>query len=408
MSRKVLFVHNNFPGQFGAVSEMLAAQGAVTRAIGSPTARDVPPTVVERWKLERGSTPGILDLATRVEADLHRGQVAARAAIRLKAEGFTPDLIIAHPGWGETVFLKEVFPQARQILHSEFFYRSQGADAGFDPQFASTNPEAGFRIHAKNAAMALAYVEADRLVSPTPFQASLLPPILRDRCSVIHEGVDTAAIKPKPEASIRFGNGRVLDRSTPVITLVNRTLEPLRGFNVLMQALPKVMQAVPNARVVIVGRDGRNGYGPQAPEGKTWKEVMLERLAGQIDRSRLHFPGRLDHRVMLDVLALSSAHVYYTNPFVLSWSMIEAMSLGCNIIASDTAPVRDALEDGFSGTLLDFFDVEALSDALIRACLDPAASEPLRAAARETAVQRYDKATVCLPAWAKMIDEVMA
>jgi glycosyltransferase involved in cell wall biosynthesis len=408
MARRILFVHNNFPGQFGALSEELARRGDVTRAIGSRTARDWGATKVERWALDRNSTPGLLPLATRIEADMIRGRVAAHAALRLRAEGFAPDLIIGHPGWGETMFLKEVFPDAKQILHAEFFYRSTGADTGFDPDFERPHADAGFRTHAKNAGMALSYAEAERLVAPTPFQAGLLPSMLRDRCSIIHEGVDTDAIRPRENPFLTFKSGRKIDRSTPVITLINRTLEPLRGFNVFMRALPAVMKAVPAAQVIIIGKDGPASYGPNAPKGSTWKSVMLEELKGQLDLGRVHFTGHLPHKLMLDVLAVSAAHVYYTYPFVLSWSLIEAMASGCNIIASDTAPVRDALEDGVSATLLDFFNVAALSEALISACENPERYAPLREAARKVAVERYDKSTVCMPAWLNLIDEVSA
>jgi glycosyltransferase involved in cell wall biosynthesis len=408
MTRRVLFVHNNFPGQFGALSQELAKRGDLTRAIGSRSARDVGATKVERWAVDRPSTPGLLPLATRVEADMIRGRVAAQAALRLRDEGFTPDLIIGHPGWGETMFLKEVFPNAKQILHAEFFYRSSGADTGFDPAFDQPRVDGGFRTHAKNAGMALAYVEAERLVAPTPFQAGLLPSMLRDRCRIIHEGIDTDAIRPRANPVLTFKSGRKIDRSTPVITLINRTLEPLRGFNVFMRALPAVMKAVPTAHVMVIGKDGPASYGPSAPKGSTWKSVMLKELEGQLDTGRVHFTGRLPHGLMLDVLAVSAAHVYYTYPFVLSWSLIEAMASGCNIIASDTAPVRDALEDGVSATLLDFFDVAALSEALISACENPARYAPLREAARKVAVERYDKAAVCMPAWLNLIDEVSA
>jgi len=409
MSPRVLFVHNNFPGQFGEISKALTARGFESRAIGSRTARDVGATRVERWTADRSTTPGILPIAIKAESDMIRGRVAAQAAMRLKSEGFEPDLIIGHPGWGETLFLKEVFPNARQILHAEFYYRTKGADTGFDPAHAlSGGIESGFRTHAKNAAIALSYVEAERLVAPTPFQAGLLPSLLRDRCDVIHEGIDTNAIRPRENPSIRFKSGRTLDRSTPIITLINRSLEPLRGFHILMRALPKLLRAVPDARVVIIGRDGPASYGPRAPAGETWKSKMLKELEGQLDTRRIHFTGRVPHPLMLDILAVSRAHVYYTYPFVLSWSMIEAMASGCHIIASDTAPVRDAIEDGVSGTLLDFFDVEALSDALIAACRNPQASEPLRKAARAVAVERYDRDSVCLPAWMNLVDRVMA
>jgi glycosyltransferase involved in cell wall biosynthesis len=402
----VLFIHNNFPGQFGFIATALKQRGMRCIAIGSQTAKsaDIP---VRRWKLPGGSTPGIFPIATRAEADLIRGRAAAEVALGLKKEGFDPQLIIAHPGWGETSMMIEVFPKARQILHGEFYYMSEGGDAGFDPEFGALTQEDRFRIAAKNATMAMAYVEADRIVSPTPFQAASFPKTLRRRIGIIHEGVDVDAIKPRDGVKLQIKDGPTLDRSTPVVTFINRHFEPLRGYHVFMRALPEFMAARPDAHVVMIGSAEGRGYGAECKTG-TWKDTYLAEVRDRIDMNRIHFVGKVAHNWMLDALNVSAAHVYYTYPFVLSWSLLEAMASECLVLGSDTAPVRDVIKDGVNGRLIDFFDPAALSRALVEACERPQDFTHLRKAARKTVVEGYDQTRICRPAWLKLIDEIMA
>lgn len=405
MSDGVLFVHNNFPGQFADLTRILVERGVRCWAVGSATARDIPGVTVARGRNVKGSTEGIFPLATRAEADMIRGYGAYEAAKTLREQGCDPTLIIAHPGWGETVLLKEVFPQARQILFHEFFYAGHGLDIGFDTEFGEVTNTMVLAGTTKNAVMALSLAQADAIVAPTPFQASTLPPILRAAARVIHEGVDVEAASPGPAAPFQVPGGPLIAPGVPVITHVNRNLEPMRGLHILLRALPRLQAEIPDAQTIIVGRPQTRGYAGTAPDGKTWKDVVLESVAGQVDLSRVHFTGPLPHDQMLAAMRLSTAHVYYTYPFVLSWSLAEAMASGCYVVASDTAPVRDAIEDGVNGRLLPFFDVEALSDALIAACRNPSASAAMRAAARVTAVERFDNRKG-RAAWLEVIREV--
>jgi glycosyltransferase involved in cell wall biosynthesis len=403
----ILFIHSNFPGQFGFLAEAMKARGHRVAAIAE-TGRGLPGVSLARWSLKRGSAPGIYPMATRAEADLMRASGAADAAFALRENGINPALIIGHPGWGETIFMREIFPQARQILYGEYYYRFKGGDAGFDPEFPAANDRAEpLRIHAKNATQLLAYADADAIVSPTPYQAGRFPELLKPSLRIVHEGVDTAAIKPNPQARLLLPNGQVLDRSTPVITFINRRFEPLRGYHIFMRALPAVLKACPTAQVVMIGADQGNGYGLAPPKGKTWKEIFLAEVSDRMDMSRVHFTGTLPHDQMLAALSISAAHVYYTYPFVLSWSLLEAMASGCALIASDTAPVRDALTDGVNARLLPFFDIEALSEAMIDAVKSPERYVPYREQARHDAVAYHDRATSCLPQWMALIDEML-
>lgn len=403
----VLFVHNGWPGRFTPVAQALLAKGWSGALINETTGQNIPGIKTLQWKTPRGSTPGVFAPAVRAEADLIRGRAAAQCALQLQADGFAPDLIIGHPGWGEMTFLRDIFPKAPQIQIGEFYYLSSGADFDFDPEFGAPTADARFRVHAKNAVLALSYLGADRIVAPTPFQASVLPEQLKPRVRVIHEGVDTSQARRIDQAALRLGDV-TLDRSTPVVTFINRRFEPLRGFHIFMRALPDFLEARPDAHVLVIGADQAGGYGTPAPAGKTWKAVLLEEVGARLDAKRVHWLGRVDYPQLLAALSLSWAHVYLTYPFVLSWSLLDAMACEALLIASDTAPVRDVIVDGQNGLLTSFFDHKALAEKMAAACADPRRFDPLRRAARESVVRNYDRDTVCNPAWLKLIEETLA
>ena len=403
MRRGVLFVHNNFPAQFRGLVLGLAERGVSCCAIGQDHAGVMSQARSARYSLPRGSTPGIYPLAVRAEADLIRARSAYDAARALQGEGWDPEVIVGHPGWGEMTFLREVFPAAKQVAFAEFYYRGRGMDVGFDTEFFPHEQESVFRAEAKNAVMGLAYAEADAIVSPTEFQAAALPRAFRQNTRVIHEGVDVEAIRPGPAEPFTLDDGRTIAPGTPVITHINNNMEPLRGLHIFARALPRVLATVPDAQVLIVGDPAKRPYGGTSPDERSWRDVCFEGV--DYDPARVHFVGRVAHSRMLAALRLSTAHVYYTYPFVLSWSLVEAMASGCYVIGSDTPPLHDAIEDGVNGRLLPFFDVDALADALIAACRDPQASAPLRAAARAAAVEKFDRRKG-LDAWIALLVEL--
>lgn len=403
MPRGVLFVHNNFPGQFRDLVQGLVARGVPCIGLGQDHSKPLPQVRLARYALPRGTTPGIFNLAVRAEADLIRGRAAFDAAMALKNEGWDPEIIVGHAGWGEMTFLEEVFPAAKQVAFAEFYYHGRGYDVGFDTELQTFDQEAVFRAKAKNAVMTLAYSEAAEIVAPTEFQRDSLPPPFRQRTRVIHEGVDVDAIRPGPAEPFLLDDGRVIAPGTPVITHVNNHMEPLRGLHILARALPRLLAEVPDAQVILIGDPNRRPYGGAAPDGMTWRDACFQGI--DYDPARVHFLGRVEHPRMLAALRLGVAHVYYTYPFVLSWSLTEAMASGCNVIGSDTGPVRDAIEDGVNGRLLPFFDVDALSAALIAACRDPQAAAPLRAAARATAEAKFSR-TKGREAWFSLLREL--
>ena len=406
-AKRILFVHQNFPGQFPHIARAALARGHKLAAIGGPSAKGQPGIDVRRWSFSRGSTQGIFDPATRAEADLIRAYAAADAAAGLKADGFVPDLIVGHPGWGETLQLNEVFPGVPQILFAEYYYRSHGADVGFDPEFETMTLESAMRVNAKNIGLSMAYGQADLIVVPTPFQASGFPPAFQPHMRVVHEGVDISQASRKAKPRLKMPNGAVLDGSKPVITFINRNFERLRGFHIFMRALPAFLERCPEAHVVMIGSDSPGGYGGKLEAGQTWRTKMLAEVGDRLDPSRVHFTGPLAHGDMISALSMSWGHVYYTYPFVLSWSLVEAMACECLILGSDTEPVRDAITSGVNGILNDFFDVDALTNAMVEACEQPERFNALRKAARVRALETYDRETVGVPAWMALIDEVI-
>jgi glycosyltransferase involved in cell wall biosynthesis len=335
--------------------------------------------------------------------ECHRAEQVLYALTSLLSSGFVPDVIVAHPGWGETLPLRTIFPRARIILYCEFFYGTEGRDVGFDPEFPQTGADGDVALHLKNATTLLALAECDVGLSPTLWQRSTFPEIYQPRIKVIHEGVDTEALKPEAEVGLRLPIGRTLRREDEVVTFVARNLEPLRGYHIFMRALPRILKERPRAQVLVIGED-RTYYGASPPAGATWKSIFLNEVSDRIDADRVHFTGRLSYRDYLKALQVSSAHVYLTYPFVLSWSCIEAMSCGCVIIGSDTAPVREVI-NGANGILVSFFDHEQLAKNVIEALAQPRRFQSMRAAARRTAVEQFDLQRIALPQMMALLRE---
>jgi glycosyltransferase involved in cell wall biosynthesis len=402
---RVLFVHQNFPGQFKHLAPALAKAGHQVKALcieGGP-AQGVE---VRRYRPARSSAKGIHPWAGEFETKVIRGEACAAAAVKLQAEGFDPQLIVANPGWGESLFLKDVWPGAKMLALLEFFYAAEGLDFGFDPEFGVPALAAHARLRAKNAHLLLALEGMDAGMSPTQFQRDTMPRAYRDRIEVIFDGIDTTVVKPDAAATVTIG-GKTLRAGDEVLTFVNRNLEPQRGYHIFMRALPKILRARPHAVALIVGGDDVS-YGAPPPAGKTWKQIFLDEVKADLDMSRVHFVGRIAYADYLRVLQVSRCHVYLTYPFVLGWSCIEAMSAGCVVVGSDTAPVREVITHGANGLLTNFFDTAALAQTVIDVLARPASYQDLRDAARQTAVARYDLDTICLPAQLDLIHRFAA
>lgn len=397
---RILFVHRNFPGQFRSLAPHLVARGhqvGVLTWAGNPNPQTLPHA---RYACQPARHAG-LGASYAQYADL--GACVAERAAELARRGDAPDVVLGILNWGETLFLREIWPEARHLSYAEFLYASRGLDAGFDPEFARDDLASRLRVTARRAHLLQAAVQADALLAPTEFQAATFPPELRSKMAVIHDGVDTGRCAPDPAARFRLPGGAWLAAGDEVVTFVNRNLEPYRGFHTFMRALPGVLAARPRAQVVLVGGEDP-GYGAAPPDGRSWKQVMLQELDGRLDPARLHFTGRLPYAQFLALLRVSRVHAYLSYPFVLSWSLLEAMATGCVVIGSDTAPVRELIADGQTGRLVDFFDTEGWTRALIAALADPAGHAPLGRAARAHVIDHYDLHSRCLPRLVRFVE----
>ena len=398
---RILFIHQNFPGQFKFLAPALVQQGHEVTAFTIQTS--VPAcwqgVRMINYSVARGTTPGVHPWVNDFETKTIRGEACFRAALRLKAEGYVPEVIIAHPGWGESLFLKEVWPSAKLGMYCEFYYHPEGADVGFDPEFPVKDEGNVCRLRLKNLNNMLHFERADAGISPTVWQASTFPEFFRNRITVVHDGIDTRFITPNPMVSLTLQKKETLTRKDEIITFVSRNLEPYRGYHIFMRALPAILKERPKARVLIVGGEDVS-YGVRPAEGRTWKEIFMSEVHSQIssaDWGRVSFLGSIQYLHFISLLQLSTVHVYLTYPFVLSWSLLEAMSAGCAIVASDTRPLHEAIRHNENGRLVNFFDIPGLVAEICSLLDDPDGRARLGASARAFAQAHYDLQSICLP-----------
>ncbi len=414
---KILFVHQNFPGQFKFLAPALAAQGheVLAMTMQKIEANSWQGVKLLSYSAARGSTPNVHPWLSDIEAQTIRGEACFKAAQLLKQTGFNPDVIVAHHGWGESLFLKEVWPAAKLGIYCEFYYKADEADANFDPEFSKKNDSESCRIRLKNVNNLLHFAIADAGISPTHWQASTFPNDFKPKISVIHDGIDTKKLIPNPEVAISLNNKLRstelnLSKKDEVITFVNRHLEPYRGYHIFMRALPVILKARPNAKVLIVGGDSVS-YGQKAASGKSWKEIFIAEVRPAIsdaDWQRVRFLGHIPYEGFISLLQLSSVHVYLTYPFVLSWSLLEAMSVGCAIVASNTQPLHEAIIHDKTGRLVDFFDHQALAQEVIKLLANAKLRKKLGKNARAFAIEHYDLQTICLPRQLSWVQQLAA
>jgi glycosyltransferase involved in cell wall biosynthesis len=382
----VLILHQNFPAQFRHIAQRLAATGHKVLGLGSASAPGLNSIKMLRYDIKNPPKPSNRYMATPLGGALH-GEVVAKILLEFKKKGYTPDVILAHPGWGEALFVKDVHPGARLVSLFEFYYHAHGADVGFEPG-SSVGFDALATLTSRNMLHLMNLERCDAGVSPTQWQRSLHPEAYRNKISVIHEGIDTALMAPDSKASFPLADGRVLKPGDKVLTFAARHLEPYRGFHVFMRALPEIQRRNPDAVAVVVGGDNVS-YGRKPEDAANWREKLLAEVGERLDLSRVFFTGQLPYAAYRSLLQVSAAHVYLTYPFVLSWSALEAMACGCLLVASSTPPVTEVMDHGRNALLFDFFDLEALAARVTEALTQPQDHAPLRQAARQTVVQGY-------------------
>lgn len=386
MSKKpvIAFVHQNIPAQFRNLAPAMVAAGHECYFITNG-ANESRGSIKVHYQLDaKGDEPHV--------AQIKYAQNVAKAFLHLKNQlNVTPDIIIGHVGWGEMMFLRDLFPNTPSIGYFEYFLRNSFSQ--FDPDYHG-DANGAFVFRAKNIS---AYVSADTCnvgMTPTYFQYASFPESIQAKLKVIHDGIDTVSIRRPARGKLTLPDGRVLTSADEVVTYVGRGLEPIRGFPTAIRAIAELCKTRPKAHFVIIGADETH-YGNPLPEGESYKKRLLAEL--EIDANRVHFLGRVPYTTFLDVLYVSSAHIYLTYPYILSWSMLEAMAAECLVIGSRTPPVEEVIVDGHNGLLVDFHDAHALAER-VRAVLErPRDYDAIRLEARRTILERYDLHGHCLP-----------
>ena len=389
---RILFLHPNFPAQFRHLAVALAKNPQHQVVFGTKRREGQLPGVYKAiYTSSREVAPQTHHYVRTLENAVLQGQAVYRLAMQLKEQGFIPDLVYGHSGWGPTLLIKDAFPQSKLLCYFEWFYRAYGSDADFDPSDPLSVDDVA-RIRLKNAPILIDLYSCDRALSPTEWQRSQFPTEYHHKITVLHDGIDTEYFCPQPSTKLVLSRISLdLSAVKEIVTYVARGMEPYRGFPQLIETIAYLQQCRPHCHFVIVG-ENRVAYGKTLPDGKTYKDFMLEKVT--LDLSRVHFTGLLPYSEYRQVLQASSVHIYLTRPFVLSWSMLEALSTGCLIVASNTPPVTEIIQDGVNGLLVDFFSPQQIGDRVLEALDNPTEMAAIRARARETIQQRYNLANL--------------
>lgn len=383
---KILLIHPNMPGQYKHLAKVLGADPANQVVfITKPRNVSIPGVTKVEYRVSREVTQETHRYLIGTERALHQGQEVWRVCKKLKESGFTPDVVCAHPGWGDALFIKDIFPNSRLLNFLEFYYHAFGADVYFDKSEPVIADDLA-RIRVKNITNLLNLEACDWGIAPTYWQFIQNPKEFHHKISIIHDGIDTDAAAPGGAQHLVLPNGTKLSRKDEVVTYVCRNFEPYRGFPVVMRAIEIITRERPNCHVLVVGNDGVS-YGKAIEGKKTYKQQMLEEV--KLDPNRVHFIETLQYDDYLKVLQFSGAHIYYTVPFVLSWSSMEALSAGCLVIGSDTAPVREVIKDGINGLLADFFSPQDLARRVNEVFDHPDRMQAIRQAARQSILDNY-------------------
>ncbi|MDA9638943.1 glycosyltransferase [Synechococcus sp. AH-779-G23] len=390
---QILIIHKGFPGQFKHLIPVLQERGNQIISITSTRQKPSIPNGVYNinYYINKPNGSDTFPLASEIETKIIRGDAVAKAAQSLKARGLQPDLIMGHPGWGEMLFLHDVWPQVPQLHYVEFFHGVPGTDNDIKDIHSSTiSLSSKTRATVKNTNLLTNLNQMKTGITPTVFQHSLLPEWAQLKTKIIHDGIDTKWLKPNNSAQLTIPNGLVFKYGDPVITFINRTYEPYRGVHIFLDALAKLQKKNPSVHAVMVGKDTpRVSYGAHRRDGKGWLTALKEQYGNHLDWSRIHPIGTVKHSTLKLVYQISAAHIYLSYPFVLSWSLLEAMSCGGLVIGSNTKPVKELITNNQTGLLVPFEDSSLLSTVISEVLEKPNSFNKLRSQARELIAKNY-------------------
>lgn len=393
--KTIVFIHQNMPAQFRNLAPALARSGHKIYYITNQ-GPEIPGLVRIAYKLDES-------MDNLSDKQLHYAQRAAQCLVRLRESlGVVPDLIVGHVSWGELSFVRDIYPSVPILGYFEWFHAAHWFK-DFDPEY-HVDDNAPFVLRVKNLPNYIAADICQEGITPTHWQYSTFPKVMRRKLNVIHDGIDTILLRRPSRPKLTLPNGRVLTADDEVVTYVGRGMEPIRGFSVMMRAVAELCRLRPKAQFVIIGED-RVAYGNALPEGESYKARMLAEV--EVDPTRVHFLGRVPYEVFRDTLHVSAAHIYLTYPFILSWSLMEAMAAECLIFGSRTPPVEEVIVDGHNGVLVDFHDHQALAARIASALGRRKDYEPLRRQARQTILERYDLHGICLPQQKALINSLI-
>ena len=387
---RYLFVHQNFPGQYLHLLRHLCADKANEVVFISEANKNSIPGVrrVLYTTPKREEEPVHL-VARDFDMAARRSELVAGMAANLKRLGFTPDIVIGHHGWGELLDIIDVWPGVPLLGYFEFYYTTDGQDVDFDPEFPMAR-ERFPKIRAMNVVNLLALALEQHGQTPTSWQHTRYPEWARPAIRVINEGAQLEVCRPDPAARKRpfaIGDFQVAP-GEKLVTYVARNLEPYRGFHAMMRALPDLLSARPDVKVVLVGGDDVS-YGAKLL-GTTWREQLQKELRGRYDATRVLLPGQIPYDVYVRMLQRSDAHVYLTYPFVPSWSLREALACGCALVAADVEPVAEFVTDGKNGLLVPCLDFRTIARTVLNLLEDDKLNKRLRVGARKYAEKHLD------------------
>lgn len=402
---KILFIHPNMPGQYKHLCRAFADDPNNTVVfITKPRNLEIPNIHKVEYKVPREPSSQTHRYLIGTERSILQGQEVWRVCKQLKdKEGFIPDVICAHPGWGDTLFIKDVYPHTPVLSFFEFYYHAHGSDVNFDPASPSDFDDEA-RVRVKNITNLLSLESSDWGISPTFWQQVQHPEEFRHKISVLHDGIDVNTCQPDPNATLTLSSGHTFKKGDPVVTYIARNFEPYRGFPTFMEAAEIIQRERPDAHIIAVGAD-EVSYGRKLPKGQTWRHIMMEKV--KLDMSRIHFPGYMAYAQLLNLFQVSAAHIYLTYPFVLSWSALESMACGVAMVSSNTQPIHEVMTHGENALLADFFSPQEVAQHVLTILADKDGMHDMRRKARETVVKRYALDTL-LPLHVDLIKDVAA
>ena len=405
---KLLFVHQNMPGQYRELVQWLAAQGTheivfLTQRAKAPHFKGVRNVI---YKSHRKAPNDAYSLSKTWETSAGNGFGAVMALKDIVEGGFTPDIVIGHVGWGEMTFFREVLPNTPMIGLFEYFYSVHGGIVGFDPQ-EPVNAHAPYIMHGHNVVPMMNIEVVDVGHCPTMWQRDRFPASFHDKMYVCHDGIRTDQLRPDSRSRVTLGRvDQPLTAKDEIVTFMARNLETTRGFHQFMRALPHIQKARPNARILVIGGNAAS-YGKASSHPGGLRGEMEKEVGHLLDWDRLHFLGQVPFRYYQQIIQISTCHLYLSMPFVVSWSLLESMSMGATIVASDVAPVREVMAHGETGLLVDFFDTEGIARQVVDVLANRSDYAHLGTAARQHVIDNYDFLTVCLPEHLRQINALV-